>query len=297
MPLISVVIATYNRSTVLALALDTALRQTQADLEVIVVGDACTDDSEAVVRAVADPRVRWVNRASNAGEQSAPNNDGVALARGHHVAFLNHDDLWWPDHLERLVEVVQDADLAFAFSAAVLADGSAVANPPSASGLYEPHQFVPASGWLARRELIERIGPWRPARELYSAPSTDWLLRAHRAGAVLRQSPLLTLLTVPSGIRPGSYLAGDADHVDWHRRLTADPERLRGEVASAVAVRSAAETFRPRPLRVHARRAVRDVARRAAMATGRTPMHLLYAVRYRRRGGFIAELRRIRGLD
>src|SRR5688572_8257735 len=75
-PSISVVIATYNRSRMLAYAIESVLRQTFTDWELIVVGDACTDDTaEVVARYVAaDPRVRFVNLERNWGEQSAPNN-------------------------------------------------------------------------------------------------------------------------------------------------------------------------------------------------------------------------------
>jgi len=68
-PAISVVIATYNRSRALGYAIESVLGQTFADWELIVVGDACTDDTaEVVARYVeADPRVRFVNLEHNWG--------------------------------------------------------------------------------------------------------------------------------------------------------------------------------------------------------------------------------------
>ena len=68
-PLVSIVIATYNRSQVVAHAIDSVRRSTITDWELIVVGDHCTDDTEAVVAGFADPRITWVNLAQNAGEQ------------------------------------------------------------------------------------------------------------------------------------------------------------------------------------------------------------------------------------
>ena len=58
-PLVSIVIATYNRSQVVAHAIDSVRRSTVADWELIVVGDHCTDDTEAVVAGFADPRITW----------------------------------------------------------------------------------------------------------------------------------------------------------------------------------------------------------------------------------------------
>ncbi len=93
-PLVSIITATYNRSNVLCYAIDSVLRQTVTDWELLVIGDACTDDTEQIVAAIGDPRVRFFNLEKNVGEQSGPNNAGVRLAHGKSLAFLNHDDLW-----------------------------------------------------------------------------------------------------------------------------------------------------------------------------------------------------------
>ena len=99
-PRISIITATYNRSAVLAFSIESVLRQTESDWEMIVVGDACTDDSAEVVARYRDPRLRFCNLEQNTGEQSGPNNTGVSQARAPVLAFLNHDDLYFPDHLE-----------------------------------------------------------------------------------------------------------------------------------------------------------------------------------------------------
>ncbi len=102
-PPVTVVIAAYNRSYTLRHALRSALAQDFADFEILVVGDACTDDTEEVVASFADPRVRFLNLKLNYGEQSGPNNTGVAHARGRYIAFLSQDDFWFPDHLSAAV--------------------------------------------------------------------------------------------------------------------------------------------------------------------------------------------------
>jgi GT2 family glycosyltransferase len=56
--------------------------QTRSDWELIVVGDACTDDTADVVATFPDPRIRFVNLPENVGEQSGPNNEGVRLGHG-----------------------------------------------------------------------------------------------------------------------------------------------------------------------------------------------------------------------
>ena len=90
--LASIILPTYNWSAVLPFSIASALDQSFGDFELIVVGDGCTDDTEAVVRSFADARIRFVNLERNSGAQSAPNNAGVELARGRWIFFLNHDD-------------------------------------------------------------------------------------------------------------------------------------------------------------------------------------------------------------
>src|SRR5436190_14713221 len=126
-PAISVIIATYNRSGALVCAIESVLRQTFTDWELIIVGDGCTDDTaEIVARYVeADPRVRFVNLARNWGEQSAPNNVGRRLARAPLIAYLSHDDLWLPHHLKACSEALAAtrADLVLGTAANVSFEG------------------------------------------------------------------------------------------------------------------------------------------------------------------------------
>jgi glycosyltransferase involved in cell wall biosynthesis len=95
-PLISVITATYNWSSVLRYAIQSVLWQTLQGFEMLIIGDGCTDDSAEVVASFQDPRLRWHNLPENSGHQSMPNNTRLAMARGKYVAYLGHDDLWYP---------------------------------------------------------------------------------------------------------------------------------------------------------------------------------------------------------
>lgn len=85
-PRVTVIIPTYNWSSVLPYSIGSVLRQGFGDFELLVIGDGCTDDSGDVVGGIADPRVRWINRPVNAGHQLAPNNEGIRRARGGVIA-------------------------------------------------------------------------------------------------------------------------------------------------------------------------------------------------------------------
>lgn len=101
-PVVSVIIPSYNTAALVGRAVGSALSQTLAAIEVIVVDDASVDESVAVVRACRDPRLQLIALAKNEGAGSARNR-AIAAARGRWVAVLDSDDWYAPTRLERLV--------------------------------------------------------------------------------------------------------------------------------------------------------------------------------------------------
>lgn len=106
MPTVSVIIPTYNRADVLPRAIDSALDQTVSDVEVIVVDDASTDETESVVTAYDDPRVTYLAHETNQGG-SAARNTGIEVATGDYIALLDSDDEWAPTKLEQQVDLLE----------------------------------------------------------------------------------------------------------------------------------------------------------------------------------------------
>ncbi len=115
---VSAVIPTYNRANLLGRAVRSAFDQTRPPDEVLVVDDGSQDDSLAVLeqlRQELGERLRWV-RQPNGGESSA-RNAGVANARGDLIAFLDSDDLWFPDKLAaQVAQFEADPKLALSFA-------------------------------------------------------------------------------------------------------------------------------------------------------------------------------------
>jgi glycosyltransferase involved in cell wall biosynthesis len=101
-PLVSVVIPTHNRAHLVARAISSALSQTHRNLEVIVVDDASTDGTDQVLASFADTRLRVVYGSRRGGSAHA-RNQGINAARGQFVAFLDSDDEWLPEKVERQV--------------------------------------------------------------------------------------------------------------------------------------------------------------------------------------------------
>ncbi|MBN1567899.1 MAG: glycosyltransferase [Acidobacteria bacterium] len=116
-PCVSVVIATYNVALYIKEAVRSALEQNFNEFEVIVVDDGSTDDTVDLIRSFKDPRVR-ILQVRHDGVAAALNR-GVSAARGEFVAFLDGDDRWRQEKLERHVQFFKahpEIDLTFAWS-------------------------------------------------------------------------------------------------------------------------------------------------------------------------------------
>lgn len=100
MPTVSVIIPTYDDADILPRAVQSVLEQTYSDFEVVVVDDASTDDTEEKVAGMDDPRIQFVSHETNQGG-SAARNTGLRRATGEFVAFLDADDEWREEKLER----------------------------------------------------------------------------------------------------------------------------------------------------------------------------------------------------
>lgn len=106
-PLISVVIPAHNRSRTISYCLESVIRQTYAHLDIVVVDDGSTDDTMKIVAAVPDARVRGITQSPARGAQAARNR-GIREARGPWIAFLDSDDEWLPDKVERQVAILAE---------------------------------------------------------------------------------------------------------------------------------------------------------------------------------------------
>lgn len=164
-PRVSVVVATYNYGRFLADAVNSALRQTMHDLEVIVVDDGSTDDTPQVMRAfAADDRVRF-QRGEHLGQPGAKN-IGISLARGEFVAFLDADDEWLPEKLARQIPLFDDPQVAVVYCRRIAMDEhgrnvAATQRPCYRGEVVERiflQNFICFSSSVVRRGVLEEAG-------------------------------------------------------------------------------------------------------------------------------------------
>lgn len=203
-PLVSAIIPTYNRARAVCEAVESVLRQTYPRVEVIVVDDGSTDDTQQELKKYGD-RIRVVTQP-NAGP-SAARNHGIAMARGEFVAFLDSDDLWLPTNLERQVGLLQKVgqsvpcclcNITMRWSDKELGSFEiAWLDPPVDEGVWLNADEVLATrfvlfnqGIVIRRDVLERIGGFN--EDLWLLEDTDLSLRLSLEGPwVFIREPLV----------------------------------------------------------------------------------------------------------
>lgn len=287
----SVVIATHNRPAALRQALRSVVAQTLQDWEILVIGDGCRPDTAAVVAEFDDNRIAYIDLPVNFGEQSGPNNIGFARARGQFVALLNHDDLWFPDHLAAMTGWIDATGADIIIARGAIIEPTRMKGDPlktliygmGKNGFYDP---VITAGYgsaqMVRRASLGWLGPWRPASECACESSQDWLFRAWRKGAVIATMPHLTVLSIFSGQRSGSYVEDTALEQEEFINGMQMPDDLRVKILAAAVVRSRLKKSS-------------YLKRRLWAACGIHPRSVEFRRKYGR-GAFVSRLREVRGL-
>ena len=183
LPHVSVVVPHYDDVDTLAVALKSALDQSFADLELILVDDASSRNVDAVIAEIKDSRLRIVRHDRNRGAAAA-RNTGVAAAQGEYIAFLDADDSWYPTKLERQLARMEDAgssvDACCCAYLLLRRDGRWELLTPPPDGDWYRHllwgcNLSPGSTLLVRRSSFNEIGPFDEM--LPRMEDWDWLLR------------------------------------------------------------------------------------------------------------------------
>jgi Glycosyl transferase family 2 len=207
-PAISVAIATYNWSRALRCAIRSVLLQTVQDFEILVVGDGCTDDSAGVVAEFNDPRLRWHNLDRNQGGQWAPNNFACENAAADWIAYLGHDDIWYPTHLEAILRTARETSAKLVTSVAIMygPPGSGVRSLAGlfATGSFTSRDFVPPSAFANATSIFRDGVKWRDHNTM-SLPSDLTFLREAAAIGSTASTGELTCFKFNAAWRRDAY--------------------------------------------------------------------------------------------
>ncbi len=225
--MISVIIPVYNVARFVREAVDSALGQTRRDIEVIVVDDGSTDGSAGALHDLSDPRLRVI-RQDNAGSGAA-RNAGLRLASGELVAFLDADDRWAPQNLERQAAFLEnhpEVDMTFGHSLVIDEEGgsqgfktSSVAGVVSLARLLRVNEIGNGSCLLLRREALDRAG-WFDPRLPACVDIDVWLrVAALRPGNVVAIPEVLTFRRRRRGQISGDWRRMEAAYLQLLERL------------------------------------------------------------------------------
>jgi glycosyltransferase involved in cell wall biosynthesis len=204
-PLVSVIIPTYNREQLVSYAIQSILNQTYGDWELLVVDDGSTDQTEEVIRLFKDPRISYYQQ-KNLGPAAA-RNYGLRVARGELIAFLDSDDLFATDKLERQVAWMNNhPEISLGFTGYQEIDGEG--NPTGYVATCQQGNITLIDllkGWsfsfstvMVRKACVEGIGLLDES--FRSGEEWEWMLRMSLNGELLAGLPEpLTLGRVHSG--------------------------------------------------------------------------------------------------
>jgi glycosyltransferase involved in cell wall biosynthesis len=170
LPIVSVVMSTYNGERFLKEAIESVLSQTLRDFELLIVDDCSTDRTAHIIQSFEDPRIFCIKTGINSG-YSAARNVGLKEARGKYIACMDHDDISLPDRLERQASFLESHP-----SIGLVACGYEVINewgkpiyrnawcadsfPVNEAVARKPYFIGPV--YCFKRECIETVGLYRP---------------------------------------------------------------------------------------------------------------------------------------
>ena len=189
LPLVTVVIPTYNRHDLVVQTIASVLGQTYENFEILVVDDGSTDNTSEVIEAISDGRVRYIRR-ENAGFPAAPRNTGIQQAQGKYIAFLDSDDLWLPEKLQCQIDVMESRAhvnlvycqaVPFYGSTDVLGDPWPDPKVASSGRVFESlavsNNFMPCLTVMIRRSVLDQTGLFDEDPGLKGAEDFDLWLR------------------------------------------------------------------------------------------------------------------------
>lgn len=307
-PLISIIMATYRGSHFLVHSIPSVINQDYQNWELIVVGDGCTDETQQVVESFGDSRIRFFNLEKNSGQQATPNNFGLSQATGQLIAFLNQDDLFFPDHLSKSVREFKSDDVDF-----LIVPGIKILSSTKEifecgrygvelcsvhpDGKFSTNVFSVASTWVLRKEVYHKLGDWKREQDLYVTPSQAWIFEASQQGIRFKFPNWTGVLVILSGERKNSYLQKSSYEHEFFAPRMGDPV-MKNQLLEKAAVSAQKELqfqlfFNPKVL---IKRVFGLVIDKVLLSFGIHPSALRHWRAWGKKGNLIRKVRKDTGL-
>ena len=176
---VSIVIPAYNHAAYVGHAIRSALTQTNADIEIIIIDDASSDETANVLESFDDPRISIYRHENNLGS-AITINEGIALSKGSYVAILNSDDRYHPERLEHCLRVMRNQGLRVLGTDVALIDSLGITVKEASVNWIAWHQdlktllqesgdlvttmisgniFVSTSNLVVEKSVFDEVGP------------------------------------------------------------------------------------------------------------------------------------------
>ena len=167
-PIFSVILPTHNRADLIRYSIESVLWQTERNLELLIVGDGCTDNTAKVVSTyLADSRIQWFDLPKAPGFGYANRNKIFKGARGKYIAFIAHDDILFPDHLALLrkpldtnkeIDVVYSRPLWVNRAGRIMPSAFNFNHKETLRTFMNVNNYIPASCFVHRKSCFKKVG-------------------------------------------------------------------------------------------------------------------------------------------
>ena len=186
-PLVSVIMPTYNHAKFIGEAIDSVLNQTYKNFELIIIDNYSKDNTEKIVASYNDERINYLKFKNN-GVIAASRNYGIKHSRGEYIAFLDSDDMWLPEKLEKQISVFRVSnEIAMLYTRLKTIEGDVISNRilPE-NGKYKSGSifksiylwnFIACSSVMVKRSVLDQVGLFNTDPNLIAVEDADLWLR------------------------------------------------------------------------------------------------------------------------
>lgn len=202
-PLVSIITPVYNAKKYIVETIESVIQQTYNNWEMLVIDDCSVDGTASILLeyTTKNPRVKYIKTDKNSGVAVA-RNLGLSQALGKYIAFLDSDDCWMPEKLERQLEFMQSRDIAFSFTSYQLMDENSCAL----------HRYVHSKPAMKYQEIIrntligcltvmidvEKVGIFQMPRIAHTEDTMTWIIVLKRGYIAYGLPDVLSLYRVTS---------------------------------------------------------------------------------------------------
>jgi glycosyltransferase involved in cell wall biosynthesis len=215
-PLVSVIMPTYNHAKYIGEAIESVLNQTYKNFELIIIDNYSEDDTEKIVAAFKENRIKYLKFRNN-GIIAASRNYGIKNSDGEYVAFLDSDDTWLPEKLEKQIELFHVSnETAMIYTRFKTVRGDTISKDilPKNGRYKRGHifkllyvrPFIACSSVIVKKSIFNQIGLFDTNHDLIAIEDMDlWLRIALKYRVEIADiSPLVLYRIHPQSISQGS---------------------------------------------------------------------------------------------